>query len=209
MVKIRGIIFDMDGVLVDAKDWHYISLNKALEIFGYTISRLDHEKTFDGLPTRKKLEIISEKENLPNDLHKFINRLKQKFTMQMVYNLCKPNFIHEYALSNLKNDGYLLGLASNSIKDTIKIMMEKTSLIDYFDILTSAEDVQRPKPDPEIYKYSATKLGIPTKNCLVVEDNENGINAAKIAGCNVMVVNDVSEVNYKNIKEFISVIEKK
>ena len=53
----------------------------------------------------------------------------------------------------------MLGLASNSIKDTIKIMMEKkTSLIDYFDILTSAEDVQRPKPDPEIYKFQQQNL---------------------------------------------------
>ena len=69
--------------------------------------------------------------------------------------------------------------------------------------------MQRHKPDPEIYKLSATKLGIPPKNCLVVEDNDNGINSAKSAGCNVMVVNNVSEVNYKNIKEFISVIEKK
>ena len=92
MKKIKGIVFDMDGVLVDAKEWHYESLNKALEFFGFSISRSDHENKFDGLPTSKKLEMISKNENLPTELHTFINKLKQKFTMQMVYNFCKPRF---------------------------------------------------------------------------------------------------------------------
>ena len=59
MKKIKAIIFDMDGVLIEAKDWHYEALNQALKLFGFTISRYDHLVTFDGLPTRKKLEMLS------------------------------------------------------------------------------------------------------------------------------------------------------
>ena len=62
MKKIKAIIFDMDGVLIDAKEWHYQSLNRALKLFGLEISRYDHLSTFDGLPTHKKLEILTSNE---------------------------------------------------------------------------------------------------------------------------------------------------
>ena len=76
MGKIKAVIFDMDGVLIDAKDWHYEALNKSLELFGMEISRYDHLVTFDGLPTKKKLEMLSLERGLPEELHNFINRLK-------------------------------------------------------------------------------------------------------------------------------------
>ena len=56
--KIKAVIFDMDGVLIDAKDWHYEALNKALRLFGLEITRSEHETTYDGLPTKDKLEIL-------------------------------------------------------------------------------------------------------------------------------------------------------
>ena len=65
---IKAVLFDMDGVLIDAKDWHYEALNRALELFGYTISRESHLSTFDGLPTRRKLEILSAAHGLPSDM---------------------------------------------------------------------------------------------------------------------------------------------
>ena len=95
---IKAVIFDMDGVLIDAKDWHYEALNKALRLFGYEITRPEHEITYDGLPTRDKLNILSREKGLPRSLHDFINELKQQYTMEMVNNLCRPMFHHEYAL---------------------------------------------------------------------------------------------------------------
>ncbi|WP_185022353.1 HAD hydrolase-like protein, partial [Pseudomonas fluorescens] len=56
---IKAVIFDMDGVLIEAKDWHYDALNKALNLFGYNISRHDHLTSYDGLPTAHKLEMLS------------------------------------------------------------------------------------------------------------------------------------------------------
>ena len=79
MTKIKAIIFDMDGVLIDAKDWHYEALNRALKLFGYNISRYDHLVTFDGLPTRKKLEMLTREHGLPPSLHGFLNfRLRRR-----------------------------------------------------------------------------------------------------------------------------------
>ena len=113
MAKIKAVIFDMDGVLIDAKEWHYEALNRALGLFGYTITRYDHLVTYDGLPTRKKLEMLSREQNLPTELHSFINEMKQRYTMEIVHSKCKPVFSKEYAMSRLKADGYKIGVASN------------------------------------------------------------------------------------------------
>ena len=77
---IKAILFDMDGVLVDAKDWHYHTLNIALEKYNHFISIEDHITRFDGLPTAVKLEILSEEIGLDPSSHKEINDLKQKHT---------------------------------------------------------------------------------------------------------------------------------
>ena len=102
-IMIKAVIFDMDGVLIDAKDWHYNALNKALNLFGMQINRYDHLVTFDGLPTRDKLEMLSLENNFPRGLHNFVNSLKQQYTMEIVYSKCKPTFYHQFALSTLKS----------------------------------------------------------------------------------------------------------
>ena len=121
MSKIKAVIFDMDGVLIDAKDWHYEALNMALRTFGLEISRHDHLTTYDGLSTKHKLEMLGKIYHLPTSLHVFINELKQRYTMDMVHKLCKPTFIHQYALSHLKQDGYRIAVASNSVRDSVDI----------------------------------------------------------------------------------------
>lgn len=204
---IKGIIFDMDGVLIEAKDWHYDALNKALRLFGYEISRYDHLTTFDGLPTSKKLDMLSVQYGLPRELHGFINEMKQAYTMELVNSLCKPMFVHEYALSRLKAEGYRLAVASNSIRSTVAIMMQQASLDKYLDVMLSASDVIKPKPDPEIYLTAIAKLGLTPQECLIVEDNENGIRAARASGAHVLEVKEVHDVNHANIIRRIHEVE--
>jgi beta-phosphoglucomutase-like phosphatase (HAD superfamily) len=207
MTEIKAIIFDMDGVLIDAKDWHYEALNKALALFGFSISRYDHLVTYDGLPTKKKLEMLTLERGLPKGLHQFINELKQIYTMEMIFQKCKPVFYHEYALSRLKAEGYRLAVASNSIRQTVELMMEKSNLARYMDLMLSNQDVSKPKPDPEIYNTAIARLGLKPEECLIVEDNQNGIKAAQASGANVMIVSSVEDVNYTNIKATIKKFE--
>jgi beta-phosphoglucomutase-like phosphatase (HAD superfamily) len=199
MTKIKAIIFDMDGVLINAKDWHYEALNRALDLFGMEISRYDHLVSYDGLPTRKKLQMLSLERGLPEALHEFINEMKQVYTMEIVFGKCKPVFSHQYALSRLKADGYPLGLCSNSIRQSIEMMLVKADLLQYLDFTLSNEDVEKPKPSPEIYTKAINKLKLQPDECLVVEDNPNGIKAAQDAGAHLLCVSDVTEVNYLNI----------
>ena len=197
----------MDGVLIDARDWHYEALNKALSMFGMAISRFDHLITYDGLPTKEKLKMLSLEKGLPNGLHSFINELKQQFTIEEVILKCRPVFHHQYALARLKSEGYKLVVCSNSIKDTITIMLTKAGIIDYFDFYLSNQDVKKSKPDPEMYNTAIGKLGLKKEECLVVEDNENGIKSALAAGAQLLRVYNVNDVHYQSITHRIKEIE--
>lgn len=204
---IKAVIFDMDGVLIEAKDWHYDSLNQALALFGYQIERHEHLTSYDGLPTKVKLRRLSLEKNLPVYLHDFISEMKQQYTMDIVYRRCRPRFTHEYALSRLKAEGYALAVASNSIRNTVDAMMEKASLQQYLDFSLSNQDVRAGKPAPEIYLTAIARLGLRPDECLIVEDNENGIKAALASGAHLLAVKEVDDVNYENIKNRIAEIE--
>lgn len=206
-MAIKAIIFDMDGVLIEAKDWHYEALNRALGIFGYTISRYDHLVTYDGLPTRQKLEMLTLERGLPSGLHAFINEMKQIYTLETVYARCKPVFYHEYALSHLKVAGYRMAVASNSVRQTVELMMDKSKLASYMEFMLSNQDVSKGKPDPEIYDTAIARMGLNPKECLIVEDNQNGIKAAQASGGHVMIVRSVTDVNLSNIMSRIKTIE--
>ncbi|WP_284068982.1 HAD family hydrolase [Escherichia coli] len=132
--------------------------------------------------------------------------MKQQYTMEIVHTECKPQFIHEYALSRLKSEGYKIAVCSNSIRNTVTTMMDKASLTGYIDLMISNEDVTHGKPDPEMYKLAMKTLGLKPDECLIVEDNENGIKAAKGAGGNLLVVRDVYDTNYTNISSRIKAL---
>lgn len=205
--KIKAVIFDMDGVLIDARDWHYEALNKALGLFGMAISRFDHLVTYDGLPTKEKLKMLTMEKGFPQGLHGFINDLKQQYTIEEVILKCRPVFHHQYALSRLKSEGYKLVVCSNSIKDTITHMLTKAGIIGYFDFYLSNQDVKKGKPDPEMYNTAIARLGLKPEECLVVEDNENGIRAALASGAHLLKVTGVNDVHYQSVTSRIHEID--
>jgi len=207
MGKIKAVIFDMDGVLIEAKDWHYEALNRALGLFGMEISRYDHLVTYDGLPTKKKLLMVSKERGLPPKLHNFINDMKQTYTMELIYTKCKPVFYHQYALARLKHEGYRIAVGSNSIRKTVETMMEQSKLMEYLDFYLSNQDVSQPKPHPELYLKAIERLGLHPEECLIVEDNEHGIKAALASGAHLLKVESVEEVNYQNISARIQALE--
>jgi beta-phosphoglucomutase len=204
MPAIKAVIFDMDGVLIDAKEWHYEAMNRALAEHGYTITREEHLAEFDGLPTTKKLELLTAKKGLPRDLHPVIGQRKQCLTLALIESECRPRLPTVRALSRLKQDGYVVGVASNSVRQTVTQMMQLSQLDRYLDFMLSNEDVRRPKPDPEIYLAAAKQAGATPQDCVVVEDNHHGIEAATRAGANVLAVEGVDDVTYERIQQFLA-----
>ena len=197
--KIEAILFDMDGVLIDAREWHYEALNLALAPFGLGIDRDAHLATYDGLPTRTKLDMLSKSRGLPRNLHSFVNKMKQKYTVDMVRQRCHPMFQHQYALSQLKTAGYKLAVCSNSIRQSLELMMQRAGLDRFLDVMISNEDVVKAKPDPEMYLLAMSKLGLTPEQCIIVEDNDHGIRAARASGARVLVVSNSDDVTYDRI----------
>lgn len=198
----KAIIFDMDGVLVEAKDWHKDALNDALRMFGFEITQKEHEERFDGLPTKNKLILLTQEKGLPFGLHDIINNKKQEYTINIMNERVKPNQDQIDMLRKLKQDGYKLAVCSNSISKTIKTVLEKANIMEYFDFYLSNEDVKNPKPSSEIYDKAIQKMSLQPNQVLIIEDNFNGIKAAKASGANVMEVKNTKDVTYDNIIKY-------
>jgi len=207
MKKLEAILFDLDGVLVDACDWHYKALNAALEDCGYdAITKEDHLKKFNGLPTRVKLNMLDINEKHASR----INKLKQKYTLKIIKNNSKIMFekieLHEY----LKSCGYKIGCVTNSIKETAVEMLKATGQLDYIDILVTNEDVLNNKPNPECYNFAINKLNVNPKSTLCVEDSDIGLRAAFLSSAsNVLPVKNTNYVNLSYIKTMIEDLEAK
>jgi beta-phosphoglucomutase-like phosphatase (HAD superfamily)/dTDP-glucose pyrophosphorylase len=203
MQKIKLIIFDLDGVLIDSKDIHYSALNYALlEVDKkYCISLEDHLNKFDGLSTLKKLDILTKERGLSEDLHNKISTIKQQKTLDII-NYCefpsKADMFKELSMV------YKIAIASNSIRSTVKKIIEKLEIAEYVDRYYSNEDVRYPKPHPEIYMKAMLDFGVSPKETLIIEDSPIGRKSAIDSGAIVMGVNNSDQVNIKNIYKFLS-----
>jgi len=200
MVKL--IIFDLDGVLVDAREMHYDALNRALESFDskYVINRKEHLSTYDGLPTTKKLQMLTENKGLPEDTYDEIWSLKQKMTIQIIKEEMTRDDRMCSILEKLKEEGYQIYVASNSIRDSVKMMLLKKGLLEYIDHYVSNQDVVNSKPHSEMFLKCMVHAGVNPKECLIVEDSNKGREAAIASGAYLCAVENPESVTYKRIK---------
>jgi beta-phosphoglucomutase-like phosphatase (HAD superfamily) len=194
MSDYQAVLFDMDGVLIDAREWHYLALNEALAPFGYHISDEDHHSRFDGLSTRRKLQILSEEEGLPTHLHSLISNVKQDRTLRFSSFLNYPSVGLQILLSRLSQKNITTGVVTNSIRETTEVMLTSAGIINHFKTIVTNEDVTFPKPDPAGYTLACTNIGIEPSRVLVIEDGDYGAKAATDAGCTVIRVSGPHEV---------------
>lgn len=192
---IKAILFDLDGVLVDMPEGHYEALNKALSYFGAEISREEHQNFFNGLPTRKKIEELEKQGRLPAGLKEFINNIKQKHTKEIIPKYCVPDYSKIILLKHLKRKGFKLACCSNSVKETLRLMLKSAQIFEYFDLIIGNDEVSKPKPNPEIYIKTFEILKVNPEDCIIVEDAPHGIAAAKQSGAVVYEVKGCQDVN--------------
>lgn len=202
---IKLIIFDLDGVLVDSCDTHYLALNEAIKkIAGkeYVITKKEHVTIYNGLNTTSKLNLLTKNKNLPLELHNDINKFKQSMTLEM-FKHYTPNNEKIQLLTRLKQAGYIVCCASNCKKASLTLILEKLGLIDFFSQILSNEDVKNPKPAGDIYLKCIMNEHMSPNETLVIEDSFIGLSAARRSGAHICMVNNSSEVTFDKIIDTI------
>jgi HAD superfamily hydrolase (TIGR01509 family) len=202
---IKLIIFDLDGVLVDAKKIHFDALNTALSEIDikYKIGWDEHLNIYDGLKTNQKLELLKTNKGLPSDLHEIVWKRKQDLTTDLLDEI-NVDYDLINTIKKLTESGYKIACASNSIKKSVHKMLSKRKIIDFFDLILSNEDVTSSKPHPEIYWKCMTYFKILPEEVLIIEDSPNGLLAAFRSNANVMRVKNSSDVTLNNIIKNLS-----
>ena len=196
MSNIKLIIFDLDGVLIETKHLHFKALNQALGEYAFDWS--EHLAVYDGLTTRQKLSLLSEKKGLPIKDHNKLWRKKQLITYEMLRSI-EPDTRLQKVMSGLVEDGYKIGLCTNSIRKTAITVVAKLGLAEYMDFILSGEDIQNPKPHPEIYWTAISKMNVLPEETLIIEDSPYGLLAAARSKSYILRVKNPDEVTKNNI----------
>ena len=204
MNGIKLIILDLDGVLVDSRELHFISLNKALKELGnkYTLSKEEHLCKYDALTTTQKLKKLTLEKNLPEEYHNKVWRLKQQKTLQEIDNYHRDYRIIDI-LKKIKSQNYKIACATNSIRETSKLMLIRKGFFDHIDFLYSNEDVNNPKPNAEIYMRCMIKAGVSPDETVIIEDSHIGRKGATRSGAHLCAVKDPNDLTFCKIKDTI------
>jgi HAD superfamily hydrolase (TIGR01509 family) len=198
---IKLVIFDLDGVLIDAKQIHYECLNEVLPE-QYKIHWHEHLQKYDGLKTKEKLFLLSKEKGLPINLHEQIWQGKQKNTLDKLSSI-KPNIKLCLLIEELVKNNYHIAVCSNSIRKTILTVLHKLNIVQHIDLILSNEDVNKSKPHPEIYWKAISYFGLLPQETLIIEDSPHGLLAAQRSGSNTYRVKNSQDLINQNILSII------
>ena len=201
------VIFDLDGVLIESRELHYEALNDALRRIGndFVITREEHLSLYDGLNTTKKLEMLSEKKGLDRKYFNQIWQDKQTATFNLIRQFPKNNKLRQI-FAKLSSNGIKIAIASNSIRETVKLALLSIGVMEYVDYYVSNEDVKRTKPYPEMYWQCMTALDVLPKNTVIIEDSHIGRQGALDSGAHLVPVKDSYDLTMDKIDEAIDTL---
>lgn len=182
MSQIRALIFDMDGVITDTAEYHYLSWRRLADEEGYSFSREDNDH-LRGMTRRQSLDKLLRGQTLPEAVIEDYLHRKQTYFLEYLEAFTPENRLPGVAriLAEAKDNGLKLGVASAS--RNAHTVLHKLELTATFDIIADSGVVRNPKPAPDIFVWAAGALGVPTHQVVVFEDAEAGIEGAKAAGC--------------------------
>ena len=210
---IKGIIFDLDGVLLSTDEYHYMAWKSIADKLGIHFDKQINNK-LRGVSRMESLEIIlgenncysaEEKEKLAEEK----NGLYRKYLAELTPSVVEDD-VRE-TLDKIRESGIITAIGSSS-KNT-RYILEKTELTHYFDAISDGNNITKSKPDPEVFLKAAQYLGLEPEECIVVEDAHAGIDAAKAGGFTAVAIGDAKthkQADYKinNLKEILQIITK-
>jgi beta-phosphoglucomutase len=181
MNKIEAFIFDLDGVLTDTAEYHYLAWKRLAEEENILFTREDNEK-LRGVSRRASLELILKGRQVSEvKMHEYMNH-KNSYYRAYLETLSDKDLIPGSLslLRELQSKRYRLALASAS--KNASFVIKRLGIISFFEVIADGNSVKKTKPAPDLFLYAAEKMSLPPETCFVVEDAEAGITAAKAAG---------------------------
>lgn len=213
-MKIKAVIFDMDGVLVDSEITYIRLWQTFLAENGVSVSIADL-RFLAGSSREIENQFLSKMLHLSvREVEKKKKDFYQKHPINYK-NIQKP--FSRQLLSFLKEKEIKIALASSSPMENIEEVLLQCDIYDFFSFLVSGEQFEKTKPDPQIYEYTVQQLGLEKEEILVIEDSEYSITSATSAGLTVIALLDpilqfnVSKATYqiKTLKDAINIIERR
>jgi beta-phosphoglucomutase len=184
---IKGVLFDMDGVLVDSESFICKAAILMFSELGVKVSAEDF-KPFVGMGENRYIGGVAEKHGITIDITKVKARTYEIYG-EIVKGKLKPLPGAQEFIVKCRNKGFRLALATSADRIKMEVNLKETGLSeDFFQALITGLDVKDKKPSPEIYLKAAKSLGINPEDCLVVEDAVTGIDSGKAAGCRCLAV---------------------
>ncbi len=210
MHPIKSILFDLDGVLVNTRILHYETFRDALHevLPNRSLTWAEHETEFDGLSTKAKIQRLFEAGQITQGQGDRLFERKQELTQERLPKLIQPRESLRMLFITLNNQGFRLLCCSNSIRKTLDMTLSLLGVLPLFEATYSNEDVQNPKPSPEIYEMAMRKSFLNPKECLIVEDSRVGRTAAYASGAHVLEVEDAEDLTPSLLRQTLYALEK-
>jgi beta-phosphoglucomutase family hydrolase len=183
---IKGVIFDLDGTLVDSEPNYMEADRRLMAHYGITFTE-EMKQRYVGYGNARMMEEIQEAFQLPDDA---ATLLVKKNAIYMELAREKTPLFPEMAalLARLRERGLSLAVASGSSPEVIKEVLAQVGILSSFEALVSSEEVKQPKPEPDIFIEAASRLGLEPESLVVVEDSSHGVEAALRAGMPVVAI---------------------
>ncbi|MBO2943690.1 HAD family hydrolase [Paenibacillus sp. F411] len=184
---IKAMIFDFDGTIIDTETAWYSAFRDAYQKHGVELTLEMYSQCIGtSLKTFNPYEYLMTELNLPLDKEAFREAIQLKHAALMNQEQVRPGILHY--LEQAKEQGLKIGLATSSTRSWVEQHLEQLGLLDYFEVIRTADDVANVKPDPELYTQALEGLGVTADEAVAIEDSPNGARAAAAAGIHCVVI---------------------
>lgn len=195
MGNVQAVIFDMDGVISDTQKFHETVEIALLRKHGINVTHEEIE-SYTGVSDKEFFEDLFRKHNVYLDGVDAVIREKWDMMLELARTGVEPIPGALELINELKNHDLKLGVASASPPEFIKLVLSELGIENLFDAITSSHEVERGKPEPDVFFLTAERLGVSPENCVVIEDGINGMIAAKKAGMKCVALVKDKTKNY-------------
>jgi len=189
---IKGVIFDMDGVITDNKDQDFTAWKRVFADFNLNLT-FDKYKSFTGMKGEEIVKKYIKPDAREEEAASLTRRKEEYFIEEIKKTKIKPTKGIERFLNDLKVNGIKMGIGTAAMKFKTNAILEELDLKHYFDVIVSAEEVKKGKPDPETYLKAVEMLDLKINECFVIEDAPNGIEAAKAGDIKCIAITTTHE----------------